>query len=84
MKPNQLTPRETAVVWLMACGLSNKEIAVALGIKHSTVKNHSTAIFKKWHVNDRTQAVICAFAKELIAPREAFSQMRAHMRQEEP
>lgn len=81
---DQLTPRETAVARLMACGLSNKEIGQALGITPHTVKNHSTKIFRKWRVNDRTQAVVCVFFLELITPQEAFGEMLAYRRQGDP
>ena len=78
-----LTERETAVVRLMTSGLSNREISSALGIKTATVKNHSTAIFRKWRVNDRTQAAVVAFARGIITPQEAYQQMTAYMRERE-
>ena len=52
----RLTPRERAIGALVADGLSNKEIAVGLGIELCTVKNHVHHILEKLHVSRRTQA----------------------------
>ena len=52
----RLTPRERAIAALVADGLSNKEIAVRLGIELCTVKNHVHHILEKLHVSRRTQA----------------------------
>jgi DNA-binding NarL/FixJ family response regulator len=55
-----LSEREMEVLKCIASGLSNKEIALALGISHQTVKNHVTSILHKLNVEDRTQAVLYA------------------------
>ncbi len=55
-----LSEREMEVLKAISSGLSNKEIAVALGISHQTVKNHVTSILHKLGVEDRTQAVLYA------------------------
>lgn len=55
-----LSEREMEVLKCIASGLSNKEIALALGISHQTVKNHVTSILHKLGVEDRTQAVLYA------------------------
>lgn len=55
-----LSPREMEILQYVTRGLSNKEIAVALGISHQTVKNHMTAILHKLNVEDRTQAAVYA------------------------
>jgi DNA-binding NarL/FixJ family response regulator len=55
-----LSEREMEVLKCIASGLSNKEIALALGISHQTVKNHVTSILHKLDVEDRTQAVLYA------------------------
>jgi DNA-binding NarL/FixJ family response regulator len=47
-------------------GLSNKQIAVALGIAHQTVKNHMTAILSKMNVEDRTQAAVYALQHDWV------------------
>jgi len=55
---NPLSVREMEVLSYIAQGLSNKEIAILLGISHQTVKNHVSAILRKIGVDDRTQAAI--------------------------
>lgn len=55
-----LSPREMEILQYVTRGLSNKQIAQALGISHQTVKNHMTAILHKLHVEDRTQAAVYA------------------------
>lgn len=52
-----LTRRENQILGLMTQGLSNKEIAKALIIQVSTVKNHVHNILVKLEVHSRTQAV---------------------------
>ncbi|MEU1040439.1 response regulator transcription factor [Streptomyces sp. NPDC005907] len=61
-----LTPREVEVWRLIATGLDNAEIARALDITVSTVKNHITSIFDKLSVRDRAQAVIAAYEAGLV------------------
>ena len=55
-----LSTREMEVLNSVTRGLSNKEIALELGISHQTVKNHVTAILRKLDVEDRTQAAVYA------------------------
>ena len=61
-----LTDREMEILGLIARGMSNKEIARALGISQQTVKNHMTAILRKLAVNDRTQAAVYALKRGWI------------------
>lgn len=58
-----LSPREMEILQYVTRGLSNKEIASALGISHQTVKNHMTAILHKLDVEDRTQAAVYALRR---------------------
>jgi DNA-binding NarL/FixJ family response regulator len=58
--PESLSPREVEVLRLMAGGMSNKEIASALGTAEGTVKNQASSIFLKLGVRDRTRAVLRA------------------------
>lgn len=51
-----LTPRESAVLERIEKGLTNKEIAVALGIEVATVKNHVHNLLEKMNVQRRGEA----------------------------
>jgi two-component system, NarL family, nitrate/nitrite response regulator NarL len=61
-----LTPRELAVLRLVAEGLPNKTIATRLGISEHTVKFHVNAILGKLNVASRTEAVVRATRLGLI------------------
>lgn len=60
-----LTSRENEVLKQLAFGLSNKEIAQALGISYETVKEHVQHILRKLSVADRTQAAVWAVRQGL-------------------
>lgn len=55
-----LSRRQRDVLALLARGLSNREIADALGVAEKTVKNHVTAILRTLGVRRRTQAALIA------------------------
>ena len=61
-----LTARELEVLAHLADGLSNKNIAVRLGISDETVKFHLSAIFGKLGASNRTDAVRQALRQGLI------------------
>lgn len=61
-----LTPREVAVLELVAEGLSNKGVAGRLGISDQTVKFHLTSISGKLGALNRTDAVRRAVRRGLI------------------
>ena len=61
-----LTPRETDVLRLIASGNANKEIASQLSIVEDTVKSHVTNILAKLGANDRTHAVTIALKRGII------------------
>ena len=52
-----LTPRELEVLELMAKGLANRDIALALGISSHTAKFHVAQILEKAGAATRTEAV---------------------------
>jgi DNA-binding NarL/FixJ family response regulator len=54
--------------------MSNKEIATELNISHQTVKNHITAILRKFGVDDRTQAVVYALKRGWITLKDTSKQ----------
>ena len=56
----QLTDREREVLFLIAQGHKNSEIARRLVISPKTVRNHVSNIFSKLQVADRAQAIIRA------------------------
>ncbi len=56
----QLTPREVEILTLIARGCRNAELAERLFISQRTVGNHISNIFRKLHINDRSQAIIRA------------------------
>jgi two-component system, NarL family, nitrate/nitrite response regulator NarL len=53
-----LSAREKDVARLLANGVSNKEIARALGVEVVTVKKHVGNIFRKLGARNRTQAAV--------------------------
>ncbi len=55
-----LTPRETEILSLLAEGQSNKVIARNLGISDGTVKLHVKAILRKLSVHSRVEAAVLA------------------------
>ena len=61
-----LSPRERAVLELVARGLSNKEIQTVLAMAEGTLKNHLKRIFEKLGVNDRTRAAMVAVKRGMI------------------
>lgn len=61
-----LTPREREVIELIAEGLSNKDVAVALNMTLRTAKAHATSIFRKLVVTDRTQALRVALRRGIV------------------
>jgi DNA-binding NarL/FixJ family response regulator len=58
--PEKLTARETEVLGLIAQGLGNKEIALALHISENTVKTHVRHILEKLNLRSRTEAATYA------------------------
>jgi DNA-binding NarL/FixJ family response regulator len=64
-----LTPREIAVLELVAKGLSNREIAAALSTRPGTIKTHLERVYAKLGVGDRTAAALAAIQRGLVSLR---------------
>jgi two-component system, NarL family, response regulator len=61
-----LTPREVAVLGLVAQGKSNKEICTALSLAEGTVKTYLQRIFEKLGVSDRTGAALLGVQRGIV------------------
>ena len=61
-----LSPRQREVLDLLGKGLSNKEIARALGFTADGTKAHLKQIYAKLGVQDRTEAVVAAIRLGLV------------------
>ena len=57
----ELTPREKEILYWLAQGLSNSEVASKMVLSEKTVKNHVSHVLKKLDLRDRTQAAILAW-----------------------
>jgi NarL family two-component system response regulator LiaR len=66
---DDLTPREHEVLELIGQGLSNKRIALQLGVSEKTVKTHVGHVLAKLGVADRTQAALHAMRSGLLSPK---------------
>lgn len=61
-----ITPRQLEVLWLLADGLAEKEIARNLGISRNTVKLHIRNICLALNARSRTHAVAVALRERII------------------
>lgn len=61
-----LSPRQTEILEAIAKGLSNQQIATALGIGPDVVKLHINALFQKLGAINRAEAVAIAMRKHLL------------------
>jgi DNA-binding NarL/FixJ family response regulator len=69
-----LSDRERAVLTLMASGATNPEIAEELHLSKHTIKEHTSAVYRKLGVRNRTEAVDRAQRLGLASPRTAGQQ----------
>lgn len=58
--PEPLTAREAEVLGLLAAGLSNRQLAAALGVTRRTAETHVARILRKLCLASRTQAALWA------------------------
>jgi NarL family two-component system response regulator YdfI len=63
---DDLTPRETEVLRMLAEGLGNREMAARLGISDHTVKFHISSILDKLGAATRTEAVTMGIRMGII------------------
>ncbi|MCL5993588.1 MAG: response regulator transcription factor [Firmicutes bacterium] len=61
-----LTNRELEVLFMVASGLRNQEIAKRLHVSKRTVEAHLASIFSKLKVNSRTEAILVALKEGMI------------------
>ena len=66
-----LTKRETTVLYYVAAGRTDKEIAKALKISPETVHKHVASILRKMRASSRTEASMVALRSGLLGPRSA-------------
>jgi LuxR family maltose regulon positive regulatory protein len=64
---NGLTPREQEILYLLAAGLSNRQMAERLVISEGTLKRHVSNLYLKLAVHSRTEALHCAAGLGLLA-----------------
>ena len=61
-----LTAREQQILYLLAEGLTNRQLASKLSISEATVENHIHHIFVKLGISNRAQAVAHAFKLRIV------------------
>ncbi len=70
---DELSPREKAVLYWIAQGESNEEVAVRMLLSEKTVKNHVSHLLRKLELRDRSQAAALAWKVGLATvPPEAW------------
>ena len=53
-----ITPKQKEVLFYLAQGYQNKEIAYKMGLSVSTIKLHLTGLYLRLNVNNRIEALI--------------------------
>jgi DNA-binding NarL/FixJ family response regulator len=61
----ELTPREIEVLYLLADGYTNKDMAEKLSLSEHTIRAHLRGIMQKLHVSNRVQAAALAWQLRL-------------------
>ena len=62
----ELTPREIEILYNIARGKSNKQIATEFGTSEQTIKNQNTTMYKKLNVANRLQALVAGIRLLII------------------
>jgi NarL family two-component system response regulator LiaR len=68
-----LSERDIEILRLLAKGQSNQEIAEQLFIAEKTVRNRLSIIYRKLHLDNRTQAALYALREGLVDPPQSTS-----------
>ncbi len=63
---SRLSPRQRGIVKLLAEGMSNKEVAAALGISVRTVESHRAHIMQKLGLQSMADIVRYAIRNQII------------------
>ena len=74
-----LTPREVEVVRLIACGMTNREIAAAFVVSPLTIKTHVANVMRKLGAQRRS-AVVAHAVRLGIVPDPIAEELRAATR----
>jgi DNA-binding NarL/FixJ family response regulator len=64
--PSGVTPREVEILRLVARGMSNAEIGVALFLSEATVKTYVSHLLSKVGLRDRVQLTVLAYESGLV------------------
>ncbi len=67
-RANRMTPQQTAILQMLADGLSNQEIRDRLGVTPSTLRTHVQNILTKLGVHRKEEAVVVAIRHGRISP----------------
>jgi NarL family two-component system response regulator LiaR len=63
-----LAERDIEILRLLAQGQSNQDIADQLSISEKTVRNRLSLVFHRFHLKNRTEAVLYAMRQGLVEP----------------
>lgn len=76
----RLTPAETELLRLMACGLGLVNIAAMLGRHVHDVRTRASTIYEKLGVRNQTQAARYAWQHGIISVDDAWATLKEHTR----
>lgn len=63
LSDSPLTPREQEIMWAVAEGRSNKDIAALLSLSGHTVRNHIFHIYEKLGFSNRVELTLYAMSR---------------------
>ena len=68
-----LTERQIQIIELVGLGLSNKDIARALGLSPFTVRNHMSLLFRAFQISHRSELAAVAHHQGISQPRPGLA-----------